>query len=154
MSSIVLLFVIGLILLGFEVFVPGAILGIFGGLALLGGTVIAFLDFGPDGGLLALAIALVLVGALLWLEFRVLPQTALGQRLFLRSSITGQSTAPAAPSSIVGETGTAVTVLAPSGYVTVAGRRYEAYSQSGYVAAGGRVRVVGQDNFRLIVTQA
>ena len=37
MSSIVLLFVIGLILLGFEVFVPGAILGIFGGLALLGG---------------------------------------------------------------------------------------------------------------------
>lgn len=154
MSSIVLLFIVGLILLGFEVFVPGAILGIFGGLALLGGSIIAYLNYGAGGGLLAFSIALVLVGALLYIEFRVLPNTTLGRRLFLNAAVTGRSR-PAPPSEeLIGQTGQAVTTLAPSGYVLVGGRRYESYSQSGYVAAGATVRVVGQDNFRLIVNQA
>jgi membrane-bound ClpP family serine protease len=154
MSSIVLLFIIGLILLGFEVFVPGAILGIFGGLALLGGSIVAYLNYGVGGGLLAFSLALVLVATLLYIEFRVLPNTTLGRRLFLNASVTGRSNPPPPPEELVGQTGQAVTTLAPSGYVLVNGRRYESYSQSGYVTAGTSVRVVGQDNFRLIVTQA
>jgi membrane-bound ClpP family serine protease len=154
MSSIILLFAVGLILLGFEVFVPGAILGIFGGMALLGGTVMAFLNYGMNGGLLALAVALVLVGALLYIEFRVLPRTTLGRRLFLQAAVTGQNNAVVTTPDIVGQSGTTVTTLAPTGYVLVAGQRYESYSQSGYIPPGTTVRVVGRDNFRLIVTQA
>ena len=153
MSSIILLFAVGLILLGFEVFVPGAILGIFGGLALLGGTGVAFLNYGTTGGLLALVVALVLVGALLYVEFRVLPRTTLGRRLFLRAAVTGENHAVVAPADVVGQSGTAATTLAPTGYVLVAGQRYESYSQSGYIASGTTVRVVGRDSFRLIVTQ-
>lgn len=154
MTPIVLLFALGLILLGAEVFVPGGILGIFGGLALLGGCVLAFIGFGAAGGLLAIATAAVLSGLLLYVEFRILPRTAVGQRLFLRSSVTGQSPAAPATPDLVGRTAEAETVLAPSGYVRVEGRRYEAFSQSGYVPAGALLRVVGSDNFRLIVTQA
>jgi membrane-bound serine protease (ClpP class) len=53
----------------------------------------------------------------------------------------------------VGKTAEAVTTLAPSGYVVVDGRRYEAFSQSGHAAKGAILRVVGLDNFRLIVTK-
>lgn len=153
MNTIVLLFIIGLVLLGFEVFIPGAVLGIFGGLALAGGCVMAFMQHGPDGGLVAVAAAAALVGLLLYFEFRVLPRTAMGRRLFLHSAVTGKSPEVAAP-DVVGQPARAVTVLAPSGYVVVNGRRYEAYSQSGYVPAGAALRVVALDNFRLIVTQA
>lgn len=153
MNLIVLLFIVGLVLLGFEVFVPGAILGLLGGLALAGGCVLAFVDYGLNGGAAAVAIAAVLAGALLYFEFRILPRTAFGRRLFLQSAVTGRSPDVATP-DVVGQPGQALTVLAPTGYVLVAGRRYEAYSQSGYIAAGAALRVVGLDNFRLIVTQA
>jgi membrane-bound ClpP family serine protease len=154
MSAIVLLFVIGLILLGFEVFVPGAILGIFGGLALLGGSVLAFLNYGPGGGLLALGLALALVGVLLYVELKILPKTTLGRRLFLHAAVSARSTTAPVLSEIVGQLAVASTPLSPSGYVQIDGKRYEAYSQSGYVAAGTTLKVVSADNFRLIVTQA
>ena len=51
MTSILLLFVVGLLLLGFEVIVPGGILGVIGGLAMLGGCAIAFDEYGVLGGL-------------------------------------------------------------------------------------------------------
>lgn len=154
MNAIVLLFAVGLVLLAFEVFVPGGILGIFGGLSLLGGVVLAFTGFGATGGWTALAVALGLVGLMVYLEFGLLPKTALGRRLFLRSAVGGTSQPPLAESAaVVGRGGEALTPLAPTGYVIVDGRRYEAFSQSGLLPKGAPVRVVGLDTFRLIVTK-
>ena len=102
---------------------------------------------------MAVALAAGLTGLLLYFEFRVLPRTALGRRLFLQSAVTGRQP-EVATVDVVGQPARAVTVLAPTGYVLVAGRRYEAYSQGGYVSAGTALRVIGLDNFRLIVTQA
>lgn len=154
MNTIILLFVVGIILMGFEVFVPGAILGIAGGVALLGGVVLAFVDFGMSGGSIALAGALLLVGLMLYVELALLPKTRLGRRLFLGSSVTGTSQPVVAEASqVVGRTAEAVTTLAPTGYVVVDGKRYEAYSQSGLIDPGATLRVVGLDNFRLIVTK-
>jgi membrane-bound ClpP family serine protease len=54
----------------------------------------------------------------------------------------------------VGKAAEAITPLVPSGYVLVEGRRYEAFSQSGHATKGATLRVVGLDNFRLIVTKS
>jgi membrane-bound serine protease (ClpP class) len=48
----------------------------------------------------------------------------------------------------------ALTTLAPSGYVLVDGRRYEAFCRSGHAPKGALLRVVGVDNFRVIVNQS
>jgi membrane-bound ClpP family serine protease len=153
-NAIVILFTVGLILLGFEVFVPGAVLGILGGLALLGGCVVAFVSHGTAGGLTALAIASALVGVMLYLEFVVLPKTRWGRRLFLNTAISGTSQAvPASAASLVGHAAEALTTLAPSGYVAIEGQRYEAFSQSGLVEKGTPLRVVAVDNFRVIVAR-
>ncbi len=155
MNAIILLFLIGLILLGFEVFVPGGILGVLGGLAMIAGVVLSFLDYGQSGGWTALGVASLAVGGLLFFEFRVLPRTRLGRRLFLDSSIKGTSQPAVAESaSVVGHAGETLTPLSPSGYVDIDGRRYEAFSRSGYVPKGTTVRVVGVDNFRLIVSKS
>jgi membrane-bound ClpP family serine protease len=58
------------------------------------------------------------------------------------------------PGEVVGKAAEAVTTLAPSGYVLVEGRRYEAFCRSGHAPKGAALRVIGIDNFRVIVTQA
>ena len=152
MSWVVMLFLVGVVLLAAEVFVPGGVLGALGGLVMIGGCVLAFVEFGAGGGLLAVAAGVVLIIIMLVLEFVVLPKTRLGRRLFLNSEVKGASQAPlAAADVVVGKTGSAATALAPSGYVLVGGKRYEAWSQSGFLEKGAAICVVALDNFRLIV---
>lgn len=150
MNGIVILFTVGVLLIGFEVIVPGGVLGVLGGIALFGGVAMSFYDYGMTGGLIAFALALGLAGVVIWLEFVLLPKTALGRRMFLKSAVTG--TTKAATKNLTGHTGKTVTALAPSGYVLIDGEQHEAFSRAGFLDAGVPVKVIGTDNFRLIVT--
>ena len=155
MNAILLLFLLGLLRLAAEVFMPGAVLGVLGGVAMLAGCLISFRQFGPVGGALATGIALALLGLTLYLELVWLPQSALGKKLVVHSASDATSQPPLAqPGSVVGRSAEARTTLAPSGYVLVEGRRYEAFCQTGHAAKGAALRVVGLDNFRLIVTKS
>jgi membrane-bound ClpP family serine protease len=152
MSLIVALFILGAALLAVEVLVPGGILGVIAGVALLAGVVLAFIERGSTGGWTAVGVALAITVVTLWFEFVILPKTPWGRKLFLHAAVKGASQPPLAErDTVVGQTGIADTMLAPSGYVVVAGKRYEAYSRSGLIAKGEALRVVELDNFRLIV---
>lgn len=154
MNAILLLFLLGVLLLAGEVFMPGAILGIFGALSMAAGCVISFLQLGTGGGTVATGVALALLGLTLYVELVWLPKTKFGRRLIVHSTVDATSQPPLADKeNVVGKTAEAVTTLAPSGFVLVEGRRYEAFSQSGHAAKGAILRVVGLDNFRLIVTK-
>ncbi len=82
----------------------------------------------------------------------LLPRTRLGKGLILHST-SGADQPAAGEAELVGKPASAVTTLAPSGYVLVEGRRFEAFCQSGHAPVGAALKVVGRDNFRLIVTQ-
>ena len=153
MNLIVLLFVLGLVFLFFEVFTPGPVFGILGGLTLMGGIAVAAMNNGATGGLLAGIAALAAVCATLYAELVWLPKTRFAQKFSVHSTsgetIKQQDVGP----DFVGKVAEALTTLAPSGYVSVEGRRYEAFCQSGHAARGTQLRVTGLDNFRLIVTK-
>ena len=153
MNIIILLLAVGVVLFFFEVIVPGAVLGTLGGLAMLGGVVLAFIQYGALGGAATTLISFAVLGIVLYVEFRILPNTKLGRRMFLHSAVSANTQPPVADASIVGKTGEAATILAPSGFVVVDGRRLEAFSQTGYVEAGTTVRVDAVDNFRVIVSK-
>ena len=53
MTTVLVLFVAGVLLVAVEILVPGGVLGLLGGLCLLGGVVSAFLQLGPVGGAIA-----------------------------------------------------------------------------------------------------
>ena len=155
MTAILLLFLLGIVLLVFEVFMPSSVLGIMGGAAMLWACVLAFMNYGVRGGSVAVAAGLALLGLTLYVELGLLPKTRLGKRFFLHDSIGATSQpALATAEAVVGKVGEAATTLAPSGYVLIEGRRYEAFSQSGHVARGTALKVVAVDNFRLIVTKS
>ena len=153
MTAVVLLFVIGVFLLGIEIVVPGGILGVFGALALGAGIFLAFREFGSVGGATATGIAFVIGGCALYLEFVLLPKTRLARKFSMTETVAGRSQPEIADrSSVVGKEVIAATTLAPSGYVELEGRRYEAFCRSGHAAIGSRLRVDDVDTFRLVVT--
>jgi membrane-bound ClpP family serine protease len=153
MSLITVLFIAGVILLALEVVVPGAILGIFGGISMLAGVVLAFDRFGFSGGMMATAVAVLIVAIALYLEFVFLPKSRLAKAFSMTATVDGTSQPALADRSIIGKIVTAVTPLTPSGVVELGGRHYEAFSRDGRVDRGARLDVVDLDNFRLIVSQ-
>lgn len=154
MNTVILLLLVGLVLLGFEVFVPGGVLGVIGGVAMAAGCGVTFYQFGALTGGLTTATAVVVLGLMFWAELVLLPKTRLGKKLFLQKAVDATSQpAVADAATVVGRSCEAATTLAPSGYVMLDGRRYEAWSQTGLVEKGTTLRVVSLDNFRLIVTK-
>lgn len=154
MTAIILFFALGLVLLFFEVVVPGAILGIIGGVFMLIGCGLAFSAYGLGGGALAVGVAVVLLGITFYLELYVLPRTRFGKKMFLEGAVKGASQPmPARADEVVGQLGETLTTLAPSGFVLVGGKRYEAASLSGLLPKGTPVKVVAVDTFRLTVSK-
>ena len=155
MNAVLILFLLGVILLAGEVFMPGAILGILGAIGMFAGCVISFLQLGTGGGIIATVVALALLGLTLYVELIWLPKTSFGRKLIVHSTVNATSQPPLADKeNVIGKTAEALTALVPSGHVLLEGRRYEAYSQSGHVTKGTSLRVTGLDNFRLIVTKS
>lgn len=153
MSLIILLFSLGILFITVEVIVPGAILGSIGALLMFGGCLMAFIEYGTTGGMLAVAAAFAIGALAMFLEFKVIPNTKFGKRAFLTREITAVSAAFGAEArDLIGKSAEALTLLSPSGYILIDGTRYEAFSQSGQVPAGSALEVVGADNFRLIVS--
>jgi membrane-bound serine protease (ClpP class) len=152
MNAIILLFVLGILLLAAEVFTPGMVLGIIGGLSMLVGTILSFTQFGAVTGLVATGTAVVLLGVTVYLELYLLPRTRFGRTMLVQSCNNSTSQAPIGSDAIIGKSAEALTTLAPSGYVSVDGHRYEAFCLSGHAAKGDSLKVTSRDNFRLIVT--
>jgi membrane-bound ClpP family serine protease len=155
MTAVVLLFVVGSVLLAAEVFLPGGIAGIMGGLALAGGAGLAFSEFGAGGGSLASIGAMLLLGAMLYAELVWLPRTRLGRTMVIEATIDSQSQPPpAVAAEVVGQSAVALTPLVPTGFVSIAGKRYEAFCRTGHAPTGASLTVIGVDNFRLIVSES
>lgn len=155
MTWIILLAAIGITLISLEIIIPGGILGAIGAIGALAGCVLCFREYGVMGGLLGTALIFTLTGLLIWLEFRLLSKTKLGQRAFLTKSVNSVSASYGEEAkALIGKAAEAMTTLAPSGYIRIEGKRYEAFCQGGLTEAGTALKVVGADNFRLIVTPA
>jgi membrane-bound ClpP family serine protease len=153
MVAILLLFLAGIVLLALDIFAASFLLAAIGGAVMLAGCATAYRDFGVMGAGLAGLIALVLLGLTIYLELAVLPRTAFGRGLIVHSSSGSATQPPVAAEAVIGRTAAALTTLAPSGYVQLDGRRYEAFCQSGHADKGAELRVIGVDNFRVIVSK-
>lgn len=151
MTTLITLIVIGLVLIFFEVIVPGGILGLLGIASFITAWIVAYDVYGPTGALIAFIASMLCAILLLALELKFLSKTKLGQRFFLGATIKETSTHTQGDDTIVGKKGRALTRLAPSGIVEIEGNRYEAFSESGWIDEGACITVIQKDNFRLIV---
>lgn len=142
---------VGLVLLALEVFLPGGIMGIVGGLVLALAILTGFFAFGPKGGLFA-AIALIGFSALfLGVWIRVFPKTPMGKTLMLQRDGHDFKTQDEAMEKLVGTEGVAQTDLRPAGIAILGGRRTDVVAESGFVTAATRIRVIHVEGNRIVV---
>ncbi len=169
-----LCFLLGLVLVGLEVFVfPGVmVLALTGAALMFGSLVWAMLDLWPgepvslSGDVLLRPLANVMAGVVLAVGFflvllKFLPQGGPWGRMVLESAVGGEPGAiralhgaaagALAGKDLIGQSGAAATALFPSGQVEIAGHRYEAKLAVGFADAGVPVRVTGVSEFGLMV---
>ena len=153
---VVVLLVVGLAVMVLEVFLPsGGILGFLSLTAIVAAIATAFLELGSTAGLVALALATVVVPVVLAIAFRWFPDTPLGRRV-LPPPPQPFDVAPAAArrrelEQIVGRPGRAVSELLPWGVVEIDGVRLEALSESGPIDRGAAIEAVGVQGRDLVV---
>ncbi|MDR1743246.1 MAG: nodulation protein NfeD [Dysgonamonadaceae bacterium] len=160
----VLLFVLGLILIVFEIFViPGfGFTGIAGIVCLVAGLLLALINnirFCFDGipsGEIFRALMIVFAGlgsgtvVIVYLSSRI-GKPGVFRKVALAADQEGFVSVPMEPSTLVGKTGLAATVLRPSGRVLIDGDYYDAVSLQGFIEEGEEVVVKRYENFQLAV---
>ena len=160
----VLLFVLGLILIVFEIFViPGfGVAGISGIILVFTALVLALVgnihfDFsGLSLRQLFRAIMVVFAGIGMGLALIIYMSSRIGKpgifsRVALVSDQEGYVSVPMEPLTLVGQTGMASTVLRPSGKVRIGDQHYDAVSMKGFIEKGDEVVVKRYENFQLYV---
>lgn len=148
----VILFILGIVLLLLEIFVPGGILGLLGiillciGIFLTVDTLLQAILY-TGGMLLTLAFFLLL-------SFRF-PQT---QKFWKRFSLNTRQTkgggyvAPK-PSyeNFLGKEGIALSQLRPAGIADFAGERLDVVTEGGFISQGTKIKIIAVEGTRVIV---
>lgn len=165
----IILFVIGVILLVFEIFViPGfGIAGIGGIICIVAGLGFSmvgndYFDFSgvsaPDmnSALLSLFIGLILgFIIIIWLSSKIGGKGA-WSRLALKTTqqeSEGYIGVPTHQLELIGTTGVAATDLRPSGKVEIAGKQYDAIARHGYITKGSNIKVLQYSTGQLNVIE-
>lgn len=152
-QAFVMLLAAGLILVGAEVFVPGGILGLIGGLALVGAGVAGFYAFPGYGVPVALGIvALAGVALSVWIKY--FPRSPLGRRMTVERNLHDAKATEDGLDALVGKTGEAISELRPGGFARIDGRRVDVVTQGGMIEQGARVVVCEVHGNRVVVRVA
>ncbi len=148
-----LLLAIGLVLILLEFFIPGAVMGIMGGILLLAGAVIAGMQ--GTGMELLLYLFFMAAGLAVVIKFALwyIPRTAKKDTLFLNKDQQGFK-ASAYDASAIGKQGVVISDLKPGGHILVEGQKHQAISVAGYISKGERVEVISGQEESLLVKPA
>jgi membrane-bound serine protease (ClpP class) len=159
----ILVFVIGLILIVFEIFIiPGfGVTGIAGTLLIIAGLTLALINninfnFEDVNSIeIGRSIIVVLVGvtvgfgAMLWLSSRIGSKGPL-RKIALEADLEKATSSPIL-SSLIGKEGKTATVLRPSGKVVIDGVYYDGISESGFIEKDTDIIVVRFENAQVYV---
>lgn len=141
---IILIFVLGLSLLVAEAFLPGAVMGILGAVAVVGAIVLGFQDHGAAAGVPLLVITLAVVPVAFAIAFR---------RLQLKSTLGAEQgfTAATTDPSLLHKEGVTLSALRPSGMARIDARVLDVITQGEMLPENCRIRVVKLEGNRIVV---
>lgn len=152
MSLVIGLVLTAFVLFFFEIFVPGGLLAVVGGLFLLGASVVAYTEWGLAWAAALFFAGLILALVMFFLEIRLIAHTRFGRQLSLQSTVAAKLN-PKVDDKLIGTEGVTLTILAPTGRVEVAGAVYTASAEEGFLEKGVSVKVLRSETFKLIVTK-
>lgn len=147
------LFILGIILLILEIFVPGGILGLFGTIALITGIMLTTNSLAQ--GIFYISLLLLTLAGLFALSFRL--QTRFIQENFALKTCQSQKDGYVSPNrsyeAFLDKQGIALCQLRPAGMADFSGERIDVVTEGAFVISGSRIKVIGVEGTRVIVRQ-
>ena len=147
----VLLLLVGLFLIGAEIYLPGGVVGLLGALALVGAAVVG-LQFNAPWNLVSVLLIVLLSAVCIWLWIRFFPRSKMGRKLTLEADGSAFK-AVENSGALVGVEGEALSDLRPAGLAQLGGHRVDVVAESSWIAAGAQVRVIEVAGNRIVVRQ-
>ena len=151
METYLTLLLLGTALFVLEIFVPGGIAGLVGGLLCLLAAWRAVATFDGWIGLALALLAIVVACGMVFLVVRVFPSTRVGRKLSLPTDLKESRADDLSLSALKGAEGVADTQLRPAGFATLGGRRVDVVTRGDEIPAGAAVRVVDVEGNRVVV---
>lgn len=148
------LLLVGFMLIGMEIFVPGGILGSIGALAWLVAAGVGMTKFESPWNMLS-AFVLLLMGVLtfvVWINY--FPKSRIGKSLTLDDSAKDYKAHRAVDEYPVGTTGEAVSTLRPSGIARFDGQRVDVVADGEWIKAGQPVKISSTGGGHVSVVKA
>lgn len=163
----ILLFVVGLILIAFEIFViPGFGVAGISGIILTGAglflSLISNVDLDFEGvstnqalkSLLTVTIGIVMsFGLIIFLISRIGKEGSMLKHVALTADQEGFSSVSEEPKLMIGKIGVAATVLRPSGKIILENEYFDAVALQGFIEKGQAIKVIKYENAQLYVVE-
>jgi len=143
----------GFLLIYFEFFLPGGVMGIVGGLALLASVLLfSYEGYGPSFLFIYIACLAAALGFCISFALKRVKKTGKKGTIFLESDQEG-FLASRYKKEMIGKTGEVTSDLKPSGHIIIDDEYYQALSKTGYIEKGTKIEVVGGQGAHLICKQ-
>ena len=149
-----IMFVIGLILLIAEFFVPGGIVGIIGGVFIIMSLLFAGASVTHMLLSIIIAMAIAIVGMVVLMKFFG-KKLQVFNKLVLKDATTSEEGYVSNENRIelIGQIGNTLTPLRPAGVVEVDGERLDVVSEGNFIDAQKEVRIVKVEGSRIVVRE-
>jgi membrane-bound serine protease (ClpP class) len=147
------LFLLGVLMIVLELFVPGGIVGGIGFASMVSGLVLAAYD--TKQGITSLGIAVLVTGILTFVLIKYFGVKGMWQKLILRDSQRNEEGYVASQNrrELLGKEGIALTPLRPAGVVKIEGKRIDAVTTGSFIAAGTPIVVSLVEGTRVVVQE-
>jgi len=147
------LFLVGMILIILEVFIPGGIIGGLGAILLIVGIVMAAEK--TFYGIVSVSIALGINSVLLFFLLKYIGHRGWWNRLILKEEQKKESgyVSHNKDKNLLGKTGYTLTKLRPSGIAMIERIRYDVVSQGEFVEADKEIKVILIEGTRIVVEE-
>ena len=145
-TGIITLFIIGLIAITVELFIPGAIVGLCGAGCVITSIIFAYIYVSNLLGhiLLVLGVCFIPVFFVSW--YKLLSKT-----FSVKASEKGFSSARDRLNNMLSEEGIALTTLRPSGIANIKGDKIDVISEGEMISKNTRIKVIDVKGNRIIV---
>lgn len=146
-----ILWVLGLLLIYIEFYLPGALMGITGGVLLVVSAIL-FAAETTSPLLLVLFVLGVIVSVIVLIKFTLWRiRTQRPERSIYSDASQDGFVASKYDHSAIGKQGTVLSDLKPGGYILIEGKQHQALSLTGYITKGSEVIVTGGQEESLLV---
>ena len=148
LGVIILVFAGGLVAMFIELFIPGAVIGLIGLLAVVGSIVFALVHGHTTAG------AILAIIGVLWVPlFFAMWKSVVGRFFALKGDQRGFRPSTTIGEELVGLEGEAISALRPSGVARLNDKRYDVVTRGDMLSKGARIKVIEVSGNRIVVRE-